>query len=115
MTRSIAADTAGDIYIAADGSLATVTSRDAVMQACAQAARTQLGEMQYATDQGIPNFATVWNGSPNLSQFEAYLRRALSSVADVQGVKSVTITASGSVLSYTAEIQTIYGPGLLNG
>lgn len=115
MTRSLAVDGTNDIFVGADGSLAVAVGIDAVMFACAQAAQAQLGEMVFAVDEGMPNFQTVWNGAPNVGQFEAFLRRTLLSVADVTGVDSVTITRSGSVLSYIAEIRTIYGLGVLNG
>lgn len=115
MTRTLSVDSSNDIFIGIDGSLSIATARDAVLQACAQVAKAQLGEMVYAVDEGIPNFQAVWNGSPNLSQFEAYLRRNIEAVADVIGVDSVTITVTGGTLSYVAVIKTIYGPGVLNG
>lgn len=115
MTRTLAVDDNNDIFVGVDGLLSIATARDAVMQACAQAAKAQLGEMIYAVDQGLPNFEVVWNGAPNLSQYEAYLRRNIEAVADVISVDAVTITANAGVLSYIATIKTIYGPGLLNG
>lgn len=113
--RVIAVDENNDLYIGADGSLAMATELDAVMQAAQQAAQTQLGEMQYAVDQGVPNFATVWNGAANLSQFEAYLRRTLLAVDHVTGVQDLTVSVANNALSYAATILTDYGPGALNG
>lgn len=114
MTRTLAVTSNNDIYIGADGSLAVATARDAVLQACQQAAQTQLGEMILAVDQGLPNFEAVWNGAPNVGQWEAYLRRNLVAVPDVVGVESVTIDATGGSLTYTATIATIYGPGVIS-
>lgn len=115
MTRTLAVDSTNDIFIGPDGALAVATARDAVLHCCAQAAKTQLGEMLYAVDQGIPNFQALWSGTPNTSLFESYLRRALLSVPDVLGVESVTIDATGGVLTYVATIVTAYGSGTLNG
>jgi hypothetical protein len=115
MTRVIAVDSNNDLYIGPDGSLALATGLAAVMQAAQQAAQTQLGEMMFAVDQGVPNFAVIWNGSPNVSQFDAYLRRALLAVDHVTGISELTITTGGNKLSYTATIETDYGPGVLNG
>lgn len=115
MTRTLTVDSNNDIFIAANGSLAISDGLVAVMQAAQQAAQTQLGEMVFAVDEGIPNFAAVWNGAPNLSQFEAYLRRAITAVDGVTAVDSLTTTVEGGALSYAATIQTIYGPGVLNG
>lgn len=113
--RTIAVDENNDLYIGADGSLAMAADLDAVMQAAQQAAQTQLGEMQYAVDQGLPNFATVWNGAANLSQFEAYLRRTLLAVDHVTGIQDLTVSVANNALSYEATILTDYGPGALNG
>lgn len=115
MSRVIAVDSNNDLYIGPDGSLALADGLRAVMQAAQQAAQTQLAEMIYAVDQGLPNFAAVWNGAANVAQFEAYLRRAITDVAGVTGVQDLTTTVSANKLSYRVTIQTIYGPGVLNG
>lgn len=115
MTRTLSSDSNNDLYIGADGSLAVASGLSAVLQVCAQVAKTQLGEMVYAVDQGLPNFAAVWNGAPNLGQFESYLRRNLEAVPDVVRVDSVTIDAEGDALVYQATIVTTYGPGAING
>jgi len=115
MTRTLAVDPNNDLYLGGDGSLAIVTDLQATLQAAQQAAQTQLGEMEYAVDQGLPNFAVVWNGAPNISQFDAALRRALLGVAHVTGVRDLTITRAGNTLSYEVTIVTDYGPGVLNG
>jgi hypothetical protein len=115
MTRVIAVDSNNDLYIGPDGSLAMATALDAVMQAAQQAAQTQFAEMIYAVDQGIPNFAAVWNGAANVSQFEAALRRTLLAVEHVTGISDLSTEVSGNKLSYVATIETDYGPGVLNG
>lgn len=115
MTRTLTVDSNNDIFIGNDGSLSVSSDLQAVLYACAAAAKTQLGEMVLAVDEGMPNFEAVWVGSPNLAQFEAYLRRTLTSVIDVTGVSDLTITRAGGVLSYQVTIQTIYGSGVING
>lgn len=113
--RVIAVDSNNDLYIGPDGSLALATALQAVMQAAQQAAQTQLGELIYATDQGVPNFSAVWNGAANVSQFEAFLRRTLLAVDHVTGISDLTITVADNRLSYAVTIETDYGPGALNG
>ena len=115
MTRTLTVNSNNDIFIALNGSLSVSDGLVAVMQAAQQSAQTQLGEMVFAVDDGIPNFATVWNGAPNVSQFEAYLRSAITAVDGVTSVDSLTTKVEGGALSYAATIQTIYGPGVLNG
>jgi len=113
--QMLAVDADNDLYLDASGSLARSAELAAVMQACAHAAKAQLGEMIYAADQGIPNFDIVWNGSPNLLQFEAAMRTTLLAVAHVLEVKAFTVTVIGGKVVYSATIRTEYGEGLLNG
>lgn len=115
MTRSLAVDDKNDIYLGPDGNLALVSDLEATLQQAQQAAQTQLGEMEYATDQGVPNFETVWVGAKNISQFDAYLRRAILGVEHVTGITDLTISTAGNAISYKATIETDYGPGVLNG
>lgn len=113
--RTLSVDGLNDIFIATTGNLSISTDLQAVMQACQQAAQAQIGEMIFAVDQGIPNFAVVWTGTPNTQQFASALRAALRAVPDVTGIKALSVDASGSVLTYRVEIQTIYGSGVVNG
>jgi hypothetical protein len=115
MSLMLAVNSKNDLYLGADGNLARSADITAIMQAAQHAAQTQLGEMIYATDQGIPNFDIVWNGSPNRSQFDAFLRRALLAVDGVQQIRELDISAAGNVLSYRAVIQTVFGTAVLNG
>lgn len=115
MTTVLAVDENNDLFIDAEGALALVSDLPAVMQAAAHAAKTQLGEMIYAVDDGVPNFDTIWNGSPNTTQFEAFLRRVLMSVEGVTEITELTTAVADHVLSYQATIKTIYGIGVING
>lgn len=115
MSLTIAVDDNNDIYIGPSGSMQTATGLQATMQSAQQAAQAQFGEMMYAVDQGVPNFAVIWNGAPNVAQFEASLRRTLLAVKNVTGILDLTTTVSSNTLSYRVEIQTIFGPGVLNG
>lgn len=113
--RVLAVNSNNDIFIGADGSLAQATAIEAVLQAVQQAAQTQLGEMIYAVDQGVPNFGAVWNGAAKVAQFEAFLRRTILAVDHVIGIDNLSIVIADNKLSYVANIQTDYGPGALNG
>jgi len=115
MGRTLAVDSTNDIFIGTDASLSLVDGITATLQAAQQAAQTQLGEMIYAIDQGIPNFEVVWNGAPNLAQFEAYLRRAILAVDGVIAVDELEVASASNTLTYRAVITTIYGSGAING
>lgn len=115
MTRTLAVDANNDIYLGPGGRLAVVTGLDAVLLLCAHAAKTLLGEMVLAIDQGLPYFQALWSGAPNIPVFEAAYRQRILAVQDVTGIVEVTFTVQGSVLSYAATISTIYGTGVVNG
>jgi hypothetical protein len=115
MGRTLTVNENNDIFIGGNGSLSLSAGLVATLQAAQQAAQTQLAEMIYAVDQGIPNFAVVWNGTPNVIQFEAYLRRTLLAVDGVTAIESLDVVAGGDALTYRAVITTIYGAGAING
>lgn len=115
MTTTLGTDANNDLYIAKDGRLAVLTGVDAVQQACEQAVKAILGEMVFSADTGMPDFQLIWDGNPNIGQYEAYLRQTILSVDGVEAITTLQISVQGDILMYTATIQTIYGGATLNG
>ena len=115
MVKTLGTDTNNDLYLGPDGNLTMLAGIQAVAGACATASKAQLGEMVLATNAGIPNFRAIWVGVPNYALWKQYLIDTLKNVEGVVQVSSLTMAASGGVLSYTATIQTIYGETQLNG
>lgn len=104
-----------DIFIGSDGRLSIATDLQAVLKGCESATYAQLGEMVLATKLGIPNLEAIWIGVPNYPLFELYLRNTILAVQGVTGVKSIEISVRGNVLSYTANIVTVFGAGVFSG
>lgn len=116
MTKTFAVNKNNDLYLDVIGNIAIVTGLEAVMQNCVHVVRTVLGEMVLQTDQGIPDFETVWAGCPNYPQYEAAVRRALLNVDGVIEVVSFMMYVDADqVFHYTATIRTQFGSGELNG
>ncbi len=115
MTQTLGTDSNNDLYLNSDGNIAVLSGLQAVLAACETATKAQLGEMLLATTQGIPNFQTIWVGSPNYPLFQNYLRRTLLGVSGVQDVTEIEITVRDNVLGYTATIDTAFGLGEANG
>jgi len=115
MTQTFTTNANNDIFINDQGNLDISTGLNGVLQACQTAAKAQLGEMIYATTSGVPNFQTLWNGSPNIQQWEAALTNVLESVTGVSNVLSLDVSVNNNAVSYTATILTMYGEGALNG
>ena len=108
MTQTFAVNSNNDLYIGRDGNLAIVNSLDAILQNCEHAAKTTLGELVLQTNVGIPDFQVVWNGVPNIQQFNASLRQALLAVDGVVEILSLNTVRNGDALIYQAVIRTIY-------
>ena len=115
MTQTFTTDSRNDLTIGTDGNLSISTGLDGVLQACATAAKAQLGEMVLALNRGVPNFQTVWSSRRNVAQFESFLRATLESVSGVQKIDELSVIAEGNVLKYGAVIVTDFGAGAING
>ena len=114
-TEQLTFKTYNDIYLNDSGNITLVTDRTAVLQACEEAARALRGSMVLDTTRGIPYEDTVWEGVPNIRQFEIALRNAFLAVDGVVEVVSLATNQEGSTLTYTAVIRTIYGGGTASG
>lgn len=115
MSITLAVNDNNDLFIDKSGSIAQVRDIDACMESAQQAAQTQLGEMQYHVDRGIPNFAVIWNGHPSVAQFEAALRRELMKVTDVLDVPELSTQLVGDRVVYAVTIKTSFGTVAING
>lgn len=104
-----------DLYLDGDGNLVISFDIQAVLEGCAQAAQTILGEMVYDTSQGIPYFETVWAGVPNIQQYEAALRSAFLNVPNVVEVVSLVTNQVNHTINYSAVIRTTFGSTGLTG
>ncbi len=111
-----------DLYMDKQNNIATSTDLQAVLEECAQAARTLLGECIFNLQIGIPYEQVVWVGVPNLEQFSASLRQAFLSIDGVNEVVSLFVqqqsntfvrSQSSDMLLFNAIIQTIYGTGTI--
>lgn len=88
---------------------------DAVAQSATNAALTQLGECVLQTGNGLPNFGLIWVGVSDYAIWETYIRQTLMDVPGVTQVDNVILTAENKLFTYTATIQTIYGPTTVTG
>lgn len=113
--KSFSINENNDIYLDKNGNLAISQGLTATVEICKQYMQTTLGELVLNTDKGLPYFQSVWNGIPNLQQFEAAARAAILSVEGVTQIRSFSFEINGSVLSYTAVIVTVYGQETVQG
>lgn len=114
MTQTIGINSDMDMILDANGNLVMRTEQDAMADICKGAMQAQIGEMIFASDQGMPMMATAFRNY-NPFQFEAAGRVTLLAVDGVLGVESFTVIRVGNTLEYTAVINTIYGLVTING
>jgi len=100
-----------DIYLDDLGNINLSNSLQAILENCAQAAKTRLGELVFNTDLGIPYFTTLFIGVPLVEPFNAALRTAWLAVNGVIEVLSLVTTRESNVFMYTATIRTTDGIG----
>lgn len=114
VNTSVPGITTNDIYLDNVGNINLSTGITAILENCAQAAKTRMGEEVLHTDQGIPYFSTVFVGIPNLEQTQAAFRTAWLAVEGVIEVISLVFTQQDNTLFYSAIIRTTEGTGELN-
>jgi hypothetical protein len=112
--RSIKIDGNRDPVIE-NGKFVFVLDVDVVSQNCEQAMRQQLGEMNFDKDKGVQYFDNIFTGTPNFQRFEAQARTQLTAVDGVTGINSFSYSFNDNILSYDAEIITIYGSTTIAG
>lgn len=114
MTMTLGTDSENDLYLGEGKNVVVLSGLGAIIAACETASKAQLGEMVLADQSGIPNFQTIWVGSPNYSLWVSYLQRTLLSIEGVLDA-AVEIRTINNVLSYTATIKTTFGSVNING
>jgi len=115
MIRSFGIDENNDLVLGDDRNLSIVTNLQAVLNVCEHAAKAIRNEMIYAQGEGMPDFETIWNGSPNPAAWEAAFRTRIRKVQDVTGIVSFTPRRDGDTWKYEAVISTVYGEGRISG
>ena len=115
MVQTLQLNSNGDLFLNSSNSLTMLSGIDAVAAACNTACLTQLGECVLETGIGLPNFQALWVGVPDYAIWQSYLENTLLNVPGVASVQSITLSQREGVLSYVAEINSIYGPTTAQG
>ena len=113
--QTLSINSNNDIYLDSSGNIAIDNDLNALLDICKNVLQAQLGEMILSQNAGLPNFQAIWNGAPNYAIYSNYMTNALLNINGVTGIQNLSFSNSGSVLSYTVTIQTIFGTGTVNG
>lgn len=115
MTRTLGTNDNNDIYLGSDGNIVLLSGVEAIAGACVTACFAQLGECVLETGIGLPNFQTVWVGTPDLAIWQSYLQNTLQNIDGVISVESVKLNFINNALTFTARINTVFGSTIING
>lgn len=113
--RTLGVDENNDLMLNPQGRLPILPDVLAVAQTARQYASTLLGEMIHAIDRGVPYFTVAFGASPNISQFEAVMRRRLLECPGVLRVPELSAQQNGDILGYTATLVTEFGETTITG
>lgn len=113
--RTLLSDSTNDIALGPNKSVTVINGIDAIAQSAEEYMRTRLLEMVFNQTSGIPFDPVVWDGSPNVAQFEASGRARLLEVPGVVEVISFEAIQNGDILNYVAVIKTTSGETTING
>lgn len=102
-----------DLVIGSDGNLSLISGINAVSQTAEHYAYTLRGEMMFAADLGVPFFDVAFGATPNIAQFESFMRMRIMETPEVIRINSFTAEQVNDSLIYNAEIETIYGAGVI--
>lgn len=114
MVQTLGINANNDIFLGPNGNIVVLSELEAIVSACKTACQGQLGEMVLQQGLGLPNFQTIWIGTPDYAIWQSYLQNTLLGVEGVTQVDSITISAKNNILSYVAVIETIFGITTVN-
>lgn len=104
-----------DIFATSTNRLALLRGLPAVLQHCRHAVEARRGEMIYARERGIEYLTNVFDGAPNVLQFEAQVRQAIVRIPNVVSIVSFESEIIDNRLTYTIIIRTTFGTGTVDG
>ena len=117
MTTNFAIDSDNG-FLLSQNQIVLLEGVEAIAVNCTTEVQTLTGEDPYFQLKGMPNFQTIWEGSPNVPDFETSLRDALLNINGVFNATNFIYDLNDNILTYSIEIQTFIGfttiEGILN-
>lgn len=109
-------NTINDICLDADGNLCLLSGLDATMNVLKNVVRVNTGELQFNVNKGVPYFQTIFTDKSLLYLWASYLSIAIENTKNVLSIQNIDFDydEAESKISYTAEILTSDGLGVLN-
>lgn len=112
---TIAINKKNDIYLDGSNNIAMKNDIHAVADVVLNKARTNLGELQFNKDIGIPYFSLIFTSNPNLNLWEKFMEDSALSIEGVTDINSFQYEVNGNILTYQMTIKTQFGSMTING
>ena len=108
--------TINDVCLDANNNLCMTSGLDATMNVLKNVVRVNTGELQYNVNKGVPYFQTIFSDKSLLYLWASYLSIAIENTQNVISINNIDFEydEAESKISYTAEILTTDGVGVLN-
>ena len=107
--KTLAQNSANDIYIGSDGGLATVDELNAYSIVIADAIRTVRGELQLDTERGVPYFETVFKSVNGIDIWKNDVRKRVLEFPFVKSIDSFDVSYANRKLEYAMRLTTDAG------
>lgn len=111
---TLGVDSTNSIHLNNLYSLVILSGKEALAQTLGQISKSQLGEMPYNQQEGIPYMDTVFQ-QRDFILFETAMRAAFLNHPEVNYVISFDMSQDGDQFNYTAQVDSIYGTITVNG
>jgi hypothetical protein len=104
-----------DIFIDGYNNIAMSEDIQAVSNIVLNKVRTNLGELQFNSNIGVPYFTTIFCSSPNFALWQKFVEDSALSLDNVTEIVQFETELNKNKLSYTMTIKTDFGSIAING
>lgn len=112
---TIAINKNNDIYLDGSNNLAMKEDINAIGDIFLNKARTNLGELQFNSNIGIPYFSLIFTSNPNLRIWQKLLEDTALSINGVEEITDFQKEINQNLLTYSITIKTQFGRTIING
>lgn len=112
---TIAINSNNDIYLDGNNNIAMKKDINAIADIVLNKVRTNLGELQFNIDLGIPYFTTIFTSTPNFDLWQKFVEDSALSLDNVTEIVDFNKTIQNNTLTYSMTINTNLGVITVNG
>lgn len=112
---TIAINKDNDIYLDGSNNIAIKNNINAIADIVLNKARTNLGELQFNTNLGVPYFSLLFTNNPNIPLWQKFIEDSALSIDGVDEITDFQYEVNQNTLTYSMTIKTQFGSKIING